>query len=229
MKAFDWNIEQLQTVALALGDVLPKVTFVGGCTTALLVDEAALFGVRQTDDVDVIVDVATYWDYQKLAANLKTLGFVEDIDGPTCRWLFRTTSGVIRLDVMPISEEVLGFSNHWYPEAIANSFTKLLDNGVSISIVAPVYFLATKFEAFNGRGNGDYYSHDLEDIVFVLENRSNILREVLDAASDLKQYLAEQCHQLLNDRFLNILPGILNDPNAAKGVENALRIIAEQK
>ena len=57
MKSYELNLLQLEKVALALGNLLPRVTFVGGCTTVLLVDEAAYFGVRETDDVDVIVDV----------------------------------------------------------------------------------------------------------------------------------------------------------------------------
>ena len=229
MSAYNWNIEQLKTVSQALGDILPDVTFVGGCTTALLVDQSALFGVRQTDDVDVIVDITTYLDYQKLSTKLRDRGFVEDIEGPNCRWLWRTTTGVIRLDVMPISEEVLGFSNRWYPEAIKYSSPIQLDNGINISVVVPVYFLATKFEAFIGRGNGDYFSHDLEDILFILENRNNILIEVLDCSEELKTYLATQAQNLLNDDFLNILPGMLNNSNAAKTIENTLKIITKQR
>lgn len=190
-------------------------------------DQSALFGVRQTDDVVVIVDVTSYLDYRDLSEKLRSLGFVEDIDGPNCRWLWRTTMGEIRLDVMPVSEEVLGFSNHWYPGAIKNSISVQLDENLSIAVVAPVYFLATKFEAFIGRGNGDYFSHDLEDILFVLENRTDMLREVLDSTIEVKKYLAEQTGYLLNDDFLNILPGLLNNPSAAKSIENTLRIISK--
>ena len=225
MSAYSFNITQLKEVAFALGDLLVDVTFVGGCTTSLLVDEAALFGVRQTEDVDIIVDVTTYVEYQGFAEKLRQRGFVEDTGGPTCRWLWKSHLSIIRLDVMPIDERALGFSNLWYPDAIEHSFVKDL-GAVEISVVAPVYFLATKFEAFKGRGNGDYFSHDLEDIAFVLENRSNILREVLDAPVKVRVYLAEQSSNLLNHEFLNILPGILNDQNAAQGVENILRIIA---
>ena len=35
----DSNLMQLEMVASALGDLLPHVTFVGGSTTVLLVDE----------------------------------------------------------------------------------------------------------------------------------------------------------------------------------------------
>ncbi len=61
----DVNLLQLEKVASALGELLPQVTFVGGCTTLLLVDESAHFGVRKTEDVDVIVDVATLVEYHQ--------------------------------------------------------------------------------------------------------------------------------------------------------------------
>jgi len=65
------NLMQLEAMASALGDLLPKVTFVGGCTTVLLVDEAAHFGVRKTDDVDVIIDIATLVEYHKFGTALR--------------------------------------------------------------------------------------------------------------------------------------------------------------
>lgn len=37
MSAYDINIAQLKSIALALDDLLIEVTFVGGCTTALFV------------------------------------------------------------------------------------------------------------------------------------------------------------------------------------------------
>jgi hypothetical protein len=85
MKNKEVNLTQLVTVAHALDDLLPNVTFVGGSTTFLLVDESAHFGIRQTDDIDVIVDVATLIEYQKFSKRLRKLGFREDTDGPICR------------------------------------------------------------------------------------------------------------------------------------------------
>ena len=41
MNSKDINLMQLEAVALALGELLPQVTFVGGSTTVLLVDDAA--------------------------------------------------------------------------------------------------------------------------------------------------------------------------------------------
>jgi len=71
-----------------------------------------------------------------------------------------------------------------YADAINCTNSVTLGNGITISVVTPVYFLATKFEAFHNRSAGNYYSVDIEDIVFLLEHRSGILIEVMDGLGD---------------------------------------------
>lgn len=225
MSSKDINLMQLEAVASALANLLPHVTFVGGSTTVLLVDEAAHHGVRKTDDVDVIVDVATLVEYHKFSQRLRELGFREDVDGPICRWLFDTQAGMVKLDVMPIDEKILGFSNRWYKEAIKGALDVSLPSGIVIRVVSPAHFLATKFEAFAGRGKGDFFSHDLEDIVFVLENRERFIFELMDCPAELKHYFSQQAALLLNDDFLNVLPGLLNIPESARAVINSLNIM----
>jgi hypothetical protein len=226
MESKDINMMQLEAVAAALGDLLPHVTFVGGSTTVLLVDEAAHYGIRKTDDVDVIIDVASLVEYQRFSKKLRELGFREDIEGPICRWIIDTNAGQIKLDVMPIDEKILGFSNRWYNEAIKEAQEFTLPNGIAIQVVSSAYFLATKFEAFAGRGKGDYFSHDLEDIIFVMENRDRMILELADCRAELKQYFAGQAASLLCDDFLNVLPGLLNNPDSAGSIENSLKIMA---
>lgn len=225
MKSYELNLLQLEKVASALDHLLPEVTFVGGCTTALLVDEAAYFGVRETDDVDVIVDVVSQVEYHQFGNALRKLGFREDIDGPICRWLLDSNTVTLKLDVMPIDEKILGFSNRWYMAAIQDATEIALPSGILIRVVSPAYFLATKFEAFAGRGNGDYFSHDLEDIVFVLENRNRLIIELMDCSEELKLYFSQQAAMLKNDDFLNVLPGLLNNPESARTLENSLKIM----
>jgi len=225
MKNKDVNLMQLEAIASALGDLLPHVTFVGGSTTVLLVDEAAHYGVRKTDDVDVIIDVATLVEYQKFSQKLREHGFREDIDGPNCRWLFDAGTGRIKLDVMPTDEKILGFSNRWYDVVIKEASEISLPSGMVIRVVTPAYFMATKFEAFMGRGKGNYFSHDLEDIVFIMENRRDLVMELMNCSEEMKRYFAGQAAQLLNDDFLNVLPGLLNDPGSASAVENSLKIM----
>ena len=80
-----------------------------------------------------------------------------------CRW----RHGALVVDVMPTDAAVLGFTNRWYAAALAHATWVPLGTRDIRLITAP-YFLATKFEAFHGRGHGDVRgSHDLEDIVAV--------------------------------------------------------------
>ena len=225
MKSYEFNLQQLDRVANALGDLLPRVTFVGGCATALLVDEAAYFGVRETEDVDVIVDVATLVEYYRFGQKLRDLKFREDPDGVICRWLFEDEVMNLKLDVMPIDEEILGFSNRWYEGAINEADSITLPSGTVIRVVSPPYFIATKFEAFKGRGKGDFFSHDLEDIVFVLENRSRFILELAKCSDEVKSYFASQAISLLNDDFLNVLPGLLNNSESTGPVVDTLKIM----
>jgi hypothetical protein len=119
----------------------------------------------------------------------------------------------------------MGFSNRWYGVAIKESLTITLPNGIPIQVVNPVYFIATKFEAFAGRGEGNYFSHDLEDIIFVIENRKGLILELANCSPELKKYFSSQAGLLLNDNFLNVLPGLLNNSGAAEAVVNSLKIM----
>jgi hypothetical protein len=103
-------------MAAGLKPVLPEIVFVGGCTTGLLITDPAASPVRVTDDVDVIVEVASYAECARFSKRLRNLGFSEDSSegAPICRWLIDQ----MKLDVMPTDETILGFSNRWYKPAI---------------------------------------------------------------------------------------------------------------
>lgn len=63
------------------------------------------------------------------------------------------------------------------------------------------YFLATKFEAFKNRGFNDYRgSHDFEDIIFVLDNRTTIVNEILNAEEEVKSFLKKEILFLKNHK-----------------------------
>lgn len=58
-------------VADALGDMLDRVVFVGGAIAGLLLTDDLASDVRPTGDVDFIVEVATYTEYNTLLADLR--------------------------------------------------------------------------------------------------------------------------------------------------------------
>lgn len=212
----DVNIQMIITVAKRLGDLRDKVVFVGGCATGLFITDPAMPEVRATQDVDVIAEVASRIAYYRLEEELKLRGFKQDIseDAPVCRWLVDR----IKVDIMPTQEEILGFSNRWYLPAIANADQLQLEDDLAIKLVSPPYFLATKIEAFNGRGGGDYLaSHDMEDIITILDGRLEIVTEIRKSSDDLKGFLSKTFRALLaNADFRESIPGHLSPDHASQ-------------
>jgi hypothetical protein len=111
----DPNRALFESVVRLLAPVLDELVFVGGCTTGLFITDPAAGGIRPTKDVDAIVDVTSYAKYAALSARLRALGLAEDTTtgAPLCRW--RRDDLIV--DVLPVNERVLGFSNRWYPAA----------------------------------------------------------------------------------------------------------------
>jgi hypothetical protein len=221
------NVELLKQVAKRLGSLLPEVVFVGGCTTELFITDEAAPEVRPTFDVDVIAEITSYADYATFSERLRALGFREDTSrgAPLCRWLIDE----MKLDVMPIEERILGFTNRWYRAAMDAAQETELQAGLRIRVVTAPYFLATKLEAFRGRGQGDYTnSHDLEDLLTVIDGRETIVQEVADTP-ELRSYLAEQFRALLaTPAFLDALPGYLPPDVSSQGRVPILRARIQQ-
>jgi hypothetical protein len=122
------------------------------------------------------------------------------------------------LDLMPTQGEILGFSNRWYPLALDTAELHGLPSGRSIRIVTAPVFLATKLEAFRGRGQGDFlFSHDLEDLMAVVDGRASLLEECRLSPPELRQGLAAQFLDLLNTTaFLEALPAFLPPDQASQ-------------
>ena len=186
----------------------------GGCTTALLITDPGAAEVRSTFDVDAIAEINSYAEYTAFSERLRELGFVEDQGegAPICRWVH----GKNRLDVMPTDERILGFSNRWYKTAMKDAQDVLLQDGLVIRVVTAPFFLATKLEAFKGRGGSDYFaSHDLEDVIAVIDGRPELLDEVRQAPNQLRSYIAGEVQMLIEEpEFVEVLPGYLL-PDAA--------------
>lgn len=226
----DPNIELLTQAAAALGDELrAQFVFVGGCATALLITDPAASSVRATEDVDAIVAISALPDYHRLGNSLAAKGFkqkVEEADPP-----YRWNRAGVKLDVMPIDPRILGFTNRWYEPAMNNAVPKDI-GGVSIRLITAPYFIATKLEAFLDRGKGDYFlSHDLEDVLSVIDGRADVVEELKVAESELRRFVGKTFAELLDDDdFLNALPGLVMDGSPAirtPAVQARLRAIAD--
>lgn len=206
----DPNVAMLQVVARRLGaDLCDSVVFVGGAVAGLLISDPALPAIRPTEDVDLVVEVMSLVQFQRVEAELRRLGFRQDVrrDAPICRW---QVDGVT-VDVMPSEPDILGFANRWYPQAVATATTGALPDGASIRLIAAPLFVATKLEAFHGRGGGDFlFSHDMGDLIGVIDGRDTLLDECESMDAELRGYLGAQFSALMQQRrFRDALPGHL--------------------
>jgi hypothetical protein len=210
----DSNREQLITAARLLRPLLGELVFVGGAVTGLFITDKGAADPRTTLDVDAIAEITSYPAYAKFGDRLRALGFLEDSreGAPLCRWVHHETI----LDVMPLDERILGFSNRWYRAAMKSSVTQRLADDLAIRIVTGPFFIATKLEAFKGRGKGDFFgSHDLEDMISVVDGRATLVKEVRAGAAEFRAYVRAEIKRLLaTPRFLDALPGHLL-PDAA--------------
>jgi hypothetical protein len=210
LNPLDPNVQSVEAVAQALDDLCDEVVLVGGCAAGLLYTSASAPPARVTFDVDVVAEVAVLADYYALERQFEKRGFKRDVsqDAPICRWRLRD----LCVDLMPSDEKILGFSNRWYPHAIASALRVALPSGRPIRLISPAAFLATKFEAFATRGRSDLLSsHDFEDIINVLDGRSGIEEEVAASAADLVQYLAARFAEIVRHAdFTNTLPGLVS-------------------
>jgi hypothetical protein len=107
MKNHSYNIERIKAVSEALADLKDEVVFVGGATVSLYADRMAE-EVRETMDIDIVVQLYSRIEYAKLEDRLRQIGFSNDT---TARFLGRYKFGDLIVDVMPTSEDILGFSN----------------------------------------------------------------------------------------------------------------------
>ncbi len=188
--------ELLREVVRALGPFADELVFVGGAITWLLVTDPATT-TRSTVDVDAIVAARTKREYYLALAPLRARGFEEDQreGAPLCRW----RRDDLVLDVMPEAEDVLGFANRWYSAARETARVLRLDDHLAVRVVTAPCFVATKFDAFDGRGNRDWaVSKDLEDILVVADGREELLDELRASEPALQAFVAQWCRRLLD-------------------------------
>ena len=190
------NLPRLQAVAHALGPLRERVVFVGGATVNLYsTTPLPTPEPRTTDDVDCIVEVAPRTAFYALEEELRTLGFVNDVEANIiCRWQLQG----LTVDIMPTDSSILGFTNPWYSAGFAQAIPYALPDGTSIRILSPPYFVATKLVALRDRGWDDLrLSQDLEDLVHVLDNRLALPDEVSVSEADVRDYISQQVAELL--------------------------------
>ena len=216
MNPNDPNVVMVEAIAARLGELRERVVFVGGCAAGLLITDPALPAIRATQDVDVVVEVATLAEYYSLEKSLAAQGFQRDQrqGAPICRW----RAGETVLDFMPTERAILGFANRWYAQAVRTARLVSLPSGTTIRLIHAPHFVASKLEAFLDRGNEDFLmSHDLGDVLAVIDGREELIAELRDADDDARRFVASTVARwLATPRFMAYLPGHLPGDEASQ-------------
>lgn len=190
------NLALVAQVAEGLKELREKMIFIGGAVISLYTDDPAADEIRPTKDIDMTIDLANYAEWAKMQERLAELNFYPDPQGQSiCSYKFEK----IAIDIMPAEGSSIGISNKWYKPGFKYLQQIELPEGISINILPAPYFLATKLEAFKDRGGNDFYgSHDFEDIIYLLDNRTTIAEEILAADQDVKSYIKQELMDIKN-------------------------------
>jgi hypothetical protein len=191
------NLEVLFQVASGLGELIEQVVFVGGAVVSLYADSKFSDLVRPTSDIDMAVDIAEFGKQSDFQQKFRQKGFAPDIYSST---FFRHHFQSIQVDLISTSSSVFGDSNSWYKPGFSKRiFVELQD--LQIPILPLVYFLATKFEAYNNRGGGDYrISTDFEDIVYVVNYNENVVDIVSEGDNTVKNFLLDEFMKVVSHK-----------------------------
>lgn len=194
------NLTVVAEIAEALADLNKKIVFVGGSSVvSLYTDDPAAEEIRPTKDVDLTLQIINLSQWEDLNIQLAKLGFDSDPYGHSiCSFKYND----IPVDVMSTEDGPFGPANKWYKVGFKNlKLVRVLDQEINI-LTAPCY-LATKFEAFNNRGLDYRSSHDIEDVVHILDNRINIVSEMLDDNPSVTHFVREQLQRIKDQGLLS--------------------------
>lgn len=182
------NIATVAEIATALLELKDKMVFIGGAIVSVYTDDPSADEIRPTADIDLTINLLNYADWTQMQERLAELGFSPDPSAHSiCSYLYNG----IAVDIMPSEDSAIGPANKWYKVGFENLWTTEVEEH-EIHILSAPCFLATKFEAFNDRG-GDYRtSHDFEDIIYVLDNRTTIVAEINDDHPKIKQFIIDE-------------------------------------
>lgn len=207
------NIELVSKVAKSLGKLNEKIVFVGGAVVSVYADDPAADEVRPTDDIDFTIELTGYSDWVSLNDELLALGFTPNPEGHAmCNFLFEE----IEIDVMPAEDSPIGVSNRWYKPGF-EFVKKIRIQDQEIRVLSLPYYIATKLEAFNDRG-GDYrFSHDFEDVIYVIDNCTTVIQDVLGADELVKNFIKIELQKVLNNPNVAEIIQSQVHPNIVKG------------
>lgn len=192
------NMGVIKKVAIALGDLNNKVAYVGGATVSIYADDPAAEDVRPTKDIDIMLQIVSFSELVTLQEMLAQKGIFPDPEAKiNCRFKYDD----VVIDVMSTKEIGWAPSDPWFEPGFNNLIDYWVDDQTRIKIFTAPYFLATKFSAFKDRGTDPRTSKDFEDIIYVLDNRLDVVTEIDVSPEDVRFFLKTELNTLLKENM----------------------------
>lgn len=183
-------------IARALEELNDQVIYVGGAVVTLYVNDPAAEDVRPTKDVDISLSLVTLGELEEVRRALQKKGFLQTAeDDIVCRFRYDDIS----IDVMNTTAIGWAPANPWFASGFAEREAVTIEDQ-RIFILPLPYFVASKFSAYRDRGNQEpRTSHDVEDIVYVIDNRTDIAEQILAASGNVRSFLKSELVNILHD------------------------------
>lgn len=198
MSIQDYHRELIAKVANALEDLNDETVYVGGAVVGLYVNDPAAPEVRPTDDIDITLEITSLGKLEELRQALVRKGFYQSHeDDVVCRFRYED----IKVDVMATREVGWAPANPWFEPGFKHLQEITVDE-MPIQILSFPYYLASKISAFRGRAKDPRMSHDLEDITYLLDNKTDLVEEIVKAPGDVFDFLAEEFEQMLGNKAI---------------------------
>ncbi len=195
------NIGVVAKVAEGLQQYREQVVFVGGAVISLYTDDPAADEIRPTKDIDFTINIVDIGVFHKTIEELETLGFQPDPFGTSiCSYSYKKYP----VDIIPAEDNAFGSTNRWYKIGFEDLW-KVKAKNQEIYILSAPCFLATKFEAFNSRGKDYRTSHDIEDIIYIIDNRISIVDEIAKCDERILEFIKSELQKIIDKGLLEEL------------------------
>jgi predicted nucleotidyltransferase len=193
------NIKVVEKVAISLEELNKEVIYVGGAVVSLYVTDEGAEQPRPTKDIDISVQISTYAQMEELREKLALKRIYPALSEKV---MYRYSFEDILIDFIPFEQTPLGPTNSWLKPGFEKAYPVNIGE-LEIKILPVSLFLATKWEAFKGRGGDPRVSPDFEDIIYIIDNNKELVADVRNANKDVQEYLKEMSTEILDHPYRN--------------------------
>jgi len=176
-----------------------EVIYVGGAVVSLYVTDEGAEQPRPTKDIDISVQISTYAQMEELREKLALKRIYPALSEKV---MYRYSFEDILIDFIPFEQTPLGPTNSWLKPGFEKAYPVNIGE-LEIKILPVSLFLATKWEAFKGRGGDPRVSPDFEDIIYIIDNNKELVTDVRNANKDVQEYLKEMSTEILDHPYRN--------------------------